>query len=259
MTTPWFSEFASADEASIAYHEASSISADRVVDSRWMTNWDAPPEVLSVDIKEFPRTQRLALNESDGALTGTLAESLLLRRADREPTTAALSSAELSALLRWTFAADVAVDDDGVRNLRRFYPSAGARFPIEAYVLALRCEGVERGVYHVAVPPTHLEQVPGRRLDDACLRRAFGYQWIQDARAVVVLAAVLERSAAKYGTRAYRYCMLEAGHAMQTLCLVASHLGVRACPVGGFADFELGELIRTTDPTELPLYAGVLP
>jgi len=71
-------------------------------------------------------------------------------------------------------------------------------------------------------------------------RAALDQEALIEAPAVFVLAAVYERTAAKYGrARAERYVHLEAGHAAQNLLLQAVSLGLGAVPIGAFDDDTL--------------------
>ena len=51
-----------------------------------------------------------------------------------------------------------------------------------------------------------------------------------------MFAATFWRSRFKYGLRAYRFALLEAGHAAQNLLLAATALDLAAVPLGGFFD-----------------------
>ena len=55
----------------------------------------------------------------------------------------------------------------------------------------------------------------------------------------IVLAATFWRSRFKYGQRAYRFTLLEAGHVSQNLLLAATALSHAAVPLGGFYDRRL--------------------
>ena len=59
--------------------------------------------------------------------------------------------------------------------------------------------------------------------------------------------------AVKYGARAERYVLIEAGHAGQNLLLQASALGLGAVPTGAFDDARITELIGLPAGAE-PLY-----
>ena len=63
-----------------------------------------------------------------------------------------------------------------------------------------------------------------RDLRNRLARAALGQMWLADAPAVVVIAAVYERTTRKYGPRASRYVHVEAGHAAQNLFLQAGAL-----------------------------------
>ena len=52
----------------------------------------------------------------------------------------------------------------------------------------------------------------------------------------------------KYGPRGYRYMLLEAGHAAQTLCLSATELGCATLCLGGFEPSAIGEHHRILAP-----------
>lgn len=63
----------------------------------------------------------------------------------------------------------------------------------------------------------------------------------------------VETAAQKYGDRAERYCLLEAGHSAQNVLLQATALGLGAVPVGAFSDEEVADLLHL--PTRLrPVY-----
>jgi SagB-type dehydrogenase family enzyme len=73
------------------------------------------------------------------------------------------------------------------------------------------------------------------------------------AAAVIVVAAVYRRSAGKYGARAERYAVLEAGHAAQNILLEAVALGLAAVPVGAFDDAAVKRALALPQEHE-PLY-----
>jgi len=59
----------------------------------------------------------------------------------------------------------------------------------------------------------------------------------------LVLAAVEERTTAKYGPRGLDYIYLEAGHAAQNALLQAVALGLGGTPVGAFDDGWLAHVL----------------
>ena len=134
-------------------------------------------------------------------------------------------------------------------------PSGGALYPLELYVLTQRVEGLAGGVYHY-VPLTHrLEVVRPDPLPSLLTAEMFlGQPYLSSASAVVVLAAVVERSLWKYEDRGYRYLLLEAGHVAQNLNLCATALGLGCLNLGGFFDEDVAALLRLDDDHEVVLY-----
>ena len=65
------------------------------------------------------------------------------------------------------------------------------------------------------------------------------------------------RSRIKYGERGYRFALPEAGHAMQNILPGATALGLGACPVGGFIDDRLHDLVDVDRVEEAVLYAAI--
>ncbi len=71
--------------------------------------------------------------------------------------------------------------------------------------------------------------------------------------AVLAIAAVPERTAAKYGDRGRRYVDMETGHAAQNVYLQAAALGLGTVTVGAFDDAEVARLLGL-GAAEEPLY-----
>ena len=134
---------------------------------------------------------------------------------------------EKKGQLLW--AAQGVTDERGFRTA----PSAGATYPLEVYV-------VDRTGIYKYIPASHAIKMVKRgdlrkELSEACLRQSV----VAEAGAVVVIAAVFERTTGKYGARAERYVYMEAGHAGQNLLLEAVALGLGAVPGGAFEDVRV--------------------
>lgn len=70
---------------------------------------------------------------------------------------------------------------------------------------------------------------------------------MDDAPCVFVIAAVYERMQVKYGERGPRYVHIEAGHAVENICLQSVALGLGSTMVGAFNDEEVKSLLRMPD------------
>jgi SagB-type dehydrogenase family enzyme len=75
---------------------------------------------------------------------------------------------------------------------------------------------------------------------------------VREAPAVVVVAAVYERTSGRYGNRAERYVHIEVGHAAQNVYLQATALGLGTVIVGAFDDRRVQEVLGLAND-EAPL------
>jgi nitroreductase len=74
---------------------------------------------------------------------------------------------------------------------------------------------------------------------------------------LLLLVGDIARVEAKYGERAERFLLLEAGHLMQTLALTALAEGLALLPLGGVLEESFEDALCLL-PTDLVLYAGLL-
>lgn len=117
----------------------------------------------------------------------------------------------------------------------RAVASAGALYPCELYVALRAVEGIEDGLYHYR-PDQHLLHV--LRRGDVLPGRLAGHgEAAQDGMESLLpeeggsdirffITGIFARSAWKYGERAYRYVLLDAGHMAENVQLAASAVGM---------------------------------
>jgi SagB-type dehydrogenase family enzyme len=77
----------------------------------------------------------------------------------------------------------------------------------------------------------------------AVVKATYRQTWVGEASAILVFAAVYERTARKYGERAARYVHMEVGHAAQNVYLQAGALGLGTTMVGAFDDETLARAV----------------
>lgn len=142
--------------------------------------------------------------------------------------------------------------DSEDRSERRTYPSAGARFPIEAYVIAFNVKGLEPGAYHYDIRGDKLELLLKKDLKEKEIEIVSPF--LENTSAAIVLTSVISRLAIKYGYKAYPYSFVEAGHVGQNIQLVCSQEGLGSCCIGGFLNDTLVEILDLIDDNEIPLY-----
>jgi SagB-type dehydrogenase family enzyme len=167
------------------------------------------------------------------ALERSLAARRSLRRFAAEP----LALGSVSQLL---WAAQGISHPDGLRTA----PSAGALYPLEILLVVGAVSDLQPGVYRY--DPRHhrlsmiLSSDRRARIADAAL----GQSWIAEAPAILVVTAIYERTAVKYGDRAERYVHIEVGHAAQNVYLQAEALGLGTTMVGAFRDAALARVLE---------------
>lgn len=130
------------------------------------------------------------------------------------------------------------------REGHRTAPSAGARYPLTVWIAD--AQGVWRYVPadHVLVRARADDQRAAIVPDEAAFARA---------PAILVITGEVAITARKYGGRAERYVMLEAGHAAQNVLLTATALELGAVPVGAFDDRAVRRALGVGREV-LPLY-----
>lgn len=147
----------------------------------------------------------------------------------------------LSQLLFYSasISASKRVPSTGYRYALRVNPSSGNLHPTEFHFQTRGVKGWPDGLYHYR-PSSHMAE-----------QRALGGDDIQlggsSAPIVFVLTSIAWREAWKYGQRAYRYCLLDVGHAWQSLALAARAIGCECCAIPDFPDDEVARASRLNE------------
>lgn len=154
------------------------------------------------------------------------------------------------------------VHKDGLKihGKRKASPSGGGVHPIEAYVFALRVDGLTPGIYHYCTEDDKLYPIKMGEFEEELVKVFLGQYYLKGISAGVMMTACFERSWWKYThSRAYRVVMLDAGHVSQTCLLTATSLGLQTWMSGAFHDSRLEELLEIPqDSSEYPiLFIGV--
>lgn len=115
---------------------------------------------------------------------------------------------------------------------------AGRRF-IQLYLYAHRVDGLLPGIYRFWWECAELEQVRSGDQRVAAAGLSLGQNLAGNACVSFSMIGDLERAAAIYGDRGYRYAHFEAGAIGQRLYLAAEALGLGATGIGAFYDDEV--------------------
>lgn len=146
--------------------------------------------------------------------------------------------------------------DKKINEFLRFYPSAGARYPLETYLIASKVNGLKDRVYHYNVKFNHLESLDKELIFS--LKKIFNQKGIETAPAHIVITAQPNRTTGKYGTRGLRYIFIEAGHLAQNIYLNSQSLGIKCCSVGAFHDDHLNKTLHINPEYESAIYVLAL-
>lgn len=196
--------------------------------------------------KGYPRLVQVVLPKPRLKLS-SLQVILEERRSKRIFSTVPISKQSLSTLLYYS-----AGINPYNKKIDRFYPSAGARFPLETYIISTNTQ-LSKGLYHYYVPSHCLEKL--YQFNDFKFEDYFNQRWIRKTNLLVLITGVFKRNTLKYQDRGYRYILLEAGHMGQNFYLVSTALGLSCCAIGGFADNNFNKLLDIDGINESILYA----
>jgi SagB-type dehydrogenase family enzyme len=149
----------------------------------------------------------------------------------------------ISQLLYDALALSAWKERDGERWSLRVNPSSGNLHPTEAYLAGGPFPGLtgSPALLHYA-PYEHALELRATLPRDAW--RAIAAD-LPPGAFLAGLTSIRVRESWKYGERAYRYCLLDAGHAIAALAIAAAALGWRTALVDAWSDRDLAALLGT--------------
>ena len=143
----------------------------------------------------------------------------------------------------------VAQNSEEVAPFRKTVPSAGALYPLNIYLaLNLNVEHLKRGFYRAHFDNDGsiiFERLDGdyKKIELSLIDPIVGW----NSMGTLIIAGSYELAAKKYGSRAVRYTILEAGHVAQNFHLGAVSENIQTVEVGGFYDNLLKESFGMPD------------
>jgi len=191
-----------------------------------------------------PQTSPLKIVQlSEPRLTGPVSfeQALAKRRSVRQFTSQQLNFAQIGQLA-WA--------GQGITEKQRGFrtaPSAGAIYPIKLYF------ATQDGLF-VYNPNKHsLEEILSQDVRDRLSEAALRQKAVAGAACDIIIAGAERKLAVKYGNKARRYMLLEAGHIAQNIQLQAVSLGLGSVPIGAFDIRDVSSVCKL--PTNLePIY-----
>lgn len=251
------------------YHENSKLRPSDHAAFQAIGMVNTSPEIQNIVARPraaFPGYPKISLPVYCPASSGQTFEAIVQqRRSVREFSGAPISLPALSQLLHLgdgisgTLGGNSGGDGWSIRTA----PSPGGLFPIDLYCVALRVEELESGLYFFNASTHGLEQIIARDFAAELGEATYLPEAAKSAAVCFALSGVFQRVAFKYGERAYRFALIEAGHIGQNLLLAAVAAGFGAVPIGGFYDDKINDLLQLDGCEEAALYlvltGGVLP
>jgi SagB-type dehydrogenase family enzyme len=199
-----------------------------------ISKWEADRSVYDSGqrLKTYPRLTRHHLPKPVLPCEFSLAEALSGRMSALELNCRRFTLSEISILLS---AIGLRPEPLISKEKRRTYPSAGARYPGETYLIALNCEALPSGLYHYAIQEHELEELWIQDLKEAVVE-ATDDRRTASASAILLFSLIYGRVVEKYGKRGLRYGLIEFGHMAQNIYLTAYALQIGCYEIGGFLD-----------------------
>ena len=231
------------------YHDFTKHSADSLRRSRYFLDWANMPHsfrhyegVPVLDLPADPPVPEIPALEVLGGKAGE--------------TIARDGAAFLSQLLFYSAAISAVkrVPSTGDTYALRVNPSSGNLHPTEFHFVARGLVQWPDGLYHYR-PSSHMAEQ--RALGDFAAKLGVPSPAVSLAPLVFVLTSIAWREAWKYRDRAYRYCLLDIGHAWQALALAARAMGCESFVVGHFPDDCVAESCLLHEDEWPMLIAGV--
>jgi SagB-type dehydrogenase family enzyme len=221
------------------YHERTKHHFNRNARSLGYLDWDTQPNPFR--FYEGCESRSLPLLEGD-PLSGHMD---LYKRANNAPNQFTLEPIAAFLELSLGISAWKGIEDS--KWALRMNPSSGNLHPTEAHLILPEMDSLPAGVYHY--DPYHHALELRATTPEGMWSAFLGY--FQTGGFIIGLSSIFWRESWKYGERAYRYCNLDAGHALACLSFAANLQGWKVVHLNALSTADLETILgfdRTTWP-----------
>ncbi|HEU5140055.1 MAG TPA: SagB/ThcOx family dehydrogenase [Bacillales bacterium] len=189
------------------------------------SNWPPAHKPESPRKSEKPKPANM-IDLDDAPVNQKLSDSIIARRSSKSINQdQTLNKRDLGTFLKWSIGCLETEKD------RRTYPSAGSLYPNRFFVEVKQVPSLGAGLYEYLPEHHALTQVSENvDIESALVQPDIDFNFC------VVVAADFDYAIDQYGERGYRFCLLEAGHMVQNMMLVAAAMDKAIAPIGGFKD-----------------------
>jgi len=200
--------------------------------------------------KKYPGAEKIKLPQDFKYQGISVEEAINKRRSIRNFIQKPISLKELSCLLHYA---------SGLTKGRfRAAPSAGALYPIEIYPVIHQVDGIKSGIYHYSIEDHSLELLKEGDYQERISQYCLGQEFVGKCAVVFIISAIFARTKWKYGHRAYRFVLIEAGHISENIYLSALSMGLGACAVGAFFDDPINKELNIDGIKEAAIHITVV-
>jgi SagB-type dehydrogenase family enzyme len=232
--------------------DASYVAGDWTVEQKMAT---IPATAAPAQFKKIQGAESISLPHHEME-TDSFFQTLHARRTRRRfsPEQAPLDS--ISKLLQTTWGVQGYVQSKCFGPLPlKTSPSAGARNPIEVYLMALKVKGLDPGLYHYDAKGHALEKLSSEATPPMARAYCADQPFAGRSAALFIMTAVFARTMWKYHhPRAYRVVLLDAGHLGQTFCLTATRKGLAPFSTAALKDSLIEKDLGIDGISESVLY-----
>ena len=234
------------------YYESTKFNFDG--ETEFLQEFEWPITWTKIFYKAYPRFPSRKLEVAEEKELYDLESLLLARESTREFSNEPLTFEILSNLLFYSVGIKPESKND-LDSAKRMYPSAGGRYPIETYFVADTISILDKGLYHYNVKSNEIETLFKNDLSQQMVG-IIGTD-LYKASLVIILTGELSRTEVKYGTNAYRFALLEAGHIGQNISLLSEKYGLGCCAIGGVDNNKLVKLLDLTEGKLTPYMLAI--
>jgi SagB-type dehydrogenase family enzyme len=233
-------------KAAKEYLERADILLDVPLDTAGV--YEFPVGWRKIFYKKYPRFKkiRMKINRKKTPLN----RLLLKRKSIRHFSGLPLSKNAVENIIFWTCGENP--ESAGELFVRRFYPSGGARYPLEIYLVAVNVDGMRKEIYHYDIQENQLEILDIDYCVDDVKKAMFNK--FDTASVFIIITSAMSRTEIKYGNKSMMLNFIEAGHLGQNIYLKCCEEDVGCCSIAGFDRRLLSSILDLDTEEEIPLY-----
>ncbi len=191
----------------------------------------------------------LLLPEPDYEGGISVESALKNRRSVREYTSSPLSLMEMSQILWAAYGITKPNNEKGfLRGGMKTAPSAGARYPLEIYIVVTNVTRLSPGIYLYRPQGHQVLKIANGEFRNQLAEATYSTDVIKRAPACLVYSAIYKRTTEKYGDKGKdRYVCMDVGFSAENVYLQAASLNIGTVMVGSVIDDKVKKVINMSE------------